>query len=383
MQGPDESVLLVDDEPRVLAALRRRLSDRFTILTAESAGQAVKILESDENVGAIVADMKMPGRDGLDLLVEVTRRWPNIRRLMLTGNTDQDTAVAAVNRGRVFRFFRKPCDADLLAGALGEALDEFRFISHASIERHSIEIRAEASERARKAFLTMMSHELLTPLNHVLGFSSMLEIKLKGTEESEALEYLTYIKDSGEALLKMVQRVLEIVRFTSNDAGRDQQIVDVASVIGEELNKVRKKAELRNISMSFQSPSDPVFIETNEYELRFALGELLDNAVKFNDKGGHVTVAVSGQTGTLTIRIADTGAGMTEEAVERALGLFGPGDDWERRRFGGIGLGLTFVAFFARAWNGRLAIETEKDRGTAIMLTLPRAEQAEEIARIA
>jgi signal transduction histidine kinase len=211
----------------------------------------------------------------------------------------------------------------------------------------------------------------------------MLEIKLKGTEESEALEYLTYIKDSGEALLKMVQRVLEIVRFTSNDAGRDQQIVDLTSVIGEELNKVRKKAELRNISMSFQSPPEPVFIETNEYELRFALGELLDNAVKFNDKGGHVAVAVSSQTGTLTIRIADTGAGMTEESVERALGLFGPGDDRERRQFAGIGLGLTFVAFFARAWNGRLAIETQKNRGTAIMLTLPRAEQAEKIARIA
>jgi signal transduction histidine kinase len=383
MQRPDESVLLVDDEPRILAALRRRLSDRFAILTAESAGQAVEILESGENVGAIVADMKMPGRDGLGLLVEVARRWPNIRRLMLTGNTDQDTAVAAVNRGRVFRFFRKPCDADHLAGALSEALDEFRFISHASTERHSIEIRAEAGERARKAFLSMMSHELLTPLNHVLGFSSMLEIKLKGTEESEALEYLTYIKDSGEALLKMVQRVLEIVRFTSNDAGRDPQIVDVFSVIGEELNKVRKKAELRNISMSFQSPPDPVFIETNEYELRFALGELLDNAVKFNDKGGHVAVAVSSEQGTLTIRIADTGAGMTEESVERALGLFGPGDDGERRQFAGIGLGLTFVAFFARAWNGRLAIETQKNRGTAIMLTLPRAEQAEKIARIA
>jgi signal transduction histidine kinase len=382
MQRPDESVLLVDDEPRVLAALRMRLSDRFSILTAESSAHAIEILENADNVGAIVADMKMPGRDGVDLLIEVARRWPNIRRLMLTGNTDQDTAVAAVNRGRVFRFFRKPCDADLLAGALGEALDEFRFLSHAKAERHSMEIRAEAGERAHKAFLTMMSHELLTPLNHVLGFSSMLEMKLKATEESEALQYLTYIKDSGEALLKMVQRVLEIVRFTSNDAGRDQQIVDVTAVIGEEINKVRKKAELRDISMSFQSPPEPAFIKTNEYELRFALSELLDNAVKFNDRGGHVAVAAGGETGALTIRIADTGAGMTEESVEKALGLFGQGHDWENKRYRGIGLGLTFVAFFARAANGRLAIETEKNLGTAIMLTLPRADP-QMIARIA
>ncbi len=377
----EPKVLLVDDEPRVLAGLRRRLGDRFAIVTAESAAEAINCLEGGETIGAILADMRMPGRDGLDLLIEVADRWPNVRRLMLTGNTDQDTAMAAVNRGRVFRFFRKPCDADQLAASLTEALEEFTFVTRSMVERRSLEIKAEAGERSRRAFLSMMSHELLTPLNHVLGFSSMLEMKLRNTEESEALEYLNYIKDSGELLLKMVQRVLEIVRFTSEDPGREQQLVDVNALLSEQLAKIRKKADARNITLSFQNPAEPFFTVTSEYEMHFALGELFDNAIKFNQNDGHVGIALHREGDELTIRIADTGIGMTEEAVEKALGLFNQGEECDTRRFSGIGLGLTFAAFFARAYDGRLAIESEKNTGTAIMLTLPCADQAELLSR--
>jgi signal transduction histidine kinase len=383
MLRPNEKVLLVDDEPRILAGLRRRLSDRFHILTAESAFDAIKILESEGNIGAVVADMRMPERSGLELLVDMATHWPHIRRIMLTGNTDQETAIAAVNQGRVFRFFRKPCDADQLAAALDQALDEFRFITASSSERQTLEIKAKAGDKARKNFLSMMSHELLTPLNHVLGFSSMLEMKLQNTDEQEALQYLTYIKDSGESLLKIVQRVLEIVRLTSDHPRQDRQLIDVNPLIAEELNKIRAKADARRISLSFQAPSKSTFINTSQYELRIALGELLDNAVKFNQPGGQVSLAVSYARGKLTIRVADTGIGMTEDAIERALGLFSQAEDCDNRRYGGIGLGLTFVAFFAQAYNGRLAIESKKGSGTAIILTIACAEEMDDFGEVA
>lgn len=383
MSRPEEKVLLVDDEPRILAGLRRRLSDRYHILTAESASEAIEILASGENIGAIVADMRMPERNGLELLVEIASKWPNIRRIMLTGNTDQETAIAAVNHGGVFRFFRKPCDADQLAAALDEALEEFRFMTASVSERQSLEIKAQAGDKARNTFLSMMSHELLTPLNHVLGFSSMLEMKLQNTNEQEALQYLTHIKDSGESLLKIVQRVLEIVRLTSDDPRNDRQLIDVNSLIAEELNKIRPKADACHISLSFQTPADPTFVTANQYELRIALSELLDNAVKFNRSGGHVSVAFNCTQGMLTIRIADTGIGMTEDAIEKAPGLFSQAEDCDNRCFSGIGLGLTFAAFFAQAYNGDLAIESKKGTGTAIMLTIDCREELARFADIA
>lgn len=370
MRKPDERVLLVDDEPRVLAGLRRRLSDRFHVLTSESAAGAIRLLEDGNGIGAVLADMRMPDRDGADLLGEAARRWPEIRRLMLTGNTDQDTAIAAVNSGRVFRFFRKPCDADRLAEALSEALEEYRFATRSAGERQLLEIRAKAGDRARRNFLSMMSHELLTPLNHVLGFSQILQLKLGQESEPETLEYLTYIKSAGEDLVRMVHRVLEIARVTSSDLQRDREHFEITPLLMEQVDCLRAKAAPRNITVSFQVAHRPLFINASEYEFQLALTELFDNAVKFNRDDGHVAVAVGFADGEVTIRVADTGVGMAPETIEKALGVFFQEDDADHRRFQGSGLGLTLVALFAQSNAGRLAIESRRDVGTAIILSL-------------
>ncbi|NJM34982.1 MAG: hybrid sensor histidine kinase/response regulator [Rhodomicrobium sp.] len=373
MTAFEEKILLVDDEPRVLSGLRRRLSGRFDILTAESADEAIRILASGETVGAILADMRMPGRDGVDLLMEAERRWPNIRRLMLTGNTDQDTAIAAVNRGRVCRFFRKPCDTDELALALAEALQEYRFVTEAQTERRILERKAQSGDRARRSFLSTMSHELLTPLNHMIGFTSMLELKLQHTDENEAMEYLGHIKDSGESLLQMVRRVLEMSRLMSEELRHEKEIVDVAAIIREEIEKLRALADERGVGIAFQTAPEPYFAELSGHELRFALRELLDNAVKYNNPGGHVSVAVGASPEWLTVRIADNGMGIAEDAIERARGLLSEAPDCDVVRFGGLGLGLSFVMLFARANDGAIEIESSAGEGTAIMLTLARA----------
>jgi signal transduction histidine kinase len=373
MRRPDERILLVDDEPRVLSGLRRRLSDRFHVLTAESAAEAVNVLEGGDTVGAILADMRMPERNGVDLLAEVARRWPEIRRLMLTGNTDQETAMAAVNAGRVFRFFRKPCDADQLADALGEALEEYRFATRSAGERRILEIQARAGDAARRSFLSMMSHELLTPLNHVLGFSAMLEMKLQQQSEPEAMEYLSYIKGAGEDLVRMVHRVLEIARITSSDLQRERHMFDVKAIIMEHVERIRAKAFARGVTVSFQAAPQPLIVNSSEHEIQLALTELLDNALKFNRDYGHIAVAAGCANGEVTIRIADTGTGMEKSTAENALGVFFADDKEPLHSRGNIGLGLTLVALFAQSNQGRLAIESERDVGTAIMLSLASA----------
>ncbi|MEJ2125178.1 MAG: response regulator, partial [Alphaproteobacteria bacterium] len=202
----EEKVLLVDNEPRILAGLRRRLSSHFNLLTAESCAETMKLLEEHNDIAAVVADIRMPDMDGIELLREMRLHWPDVRRIVLTGNTDQSTAVAAANQGKVYRFFTKPCDTDQLAAALHDALEEYRLTTHDKAARQTLEVQAEAGERARKAFLSNMSHELLTPLNHVIGFSEVLEQRWRDKGETETLEYLDHIRESGHALMRFVHR---------------------------------------------------------------------------------------------------------------------------------------------------------------------------------
>jgi CheY-like chemotaxis protein len=124
-----ERVLLVDDEPRILQAYTARLRDRFRIETAPSGPQALERMETTGPYAVVLADMLMPGMDGIELLAEVRRRYSDTVRMILTGNAELHTAIQAVNEGHVFRFLTKPCDAHVLGEALQAGLEMHRLIT--------------------------------------------------------------------------------------------------------------------------------------------------------------------------------------------------------------------------------------------------------------
>ncbi|MGD2062434.1 MAG: response regulator [Nitrospirota bacterium] len=124
-----ERILFVDDEANVLAAFQRQLRKDFRINTALGGEQALRIIEHNGPFAVVVCDMRMPEMNGVDLLAEMYRRTPESVRVMLTGNADQQTAINAVNEGRVFRFLTKPCDRETLASTLRAALEQHRLIT--------------------------------------------------------------------------------------------------------------------------------------------------------------------------------------------------------------------------------------------------------------
>lgn len=128
-----DAILVVDDDSHVLSAFRRQLGDRFNLTMAQSGSEAVDLVcranEAKTPFSVIICDMRMPGMDGVETLEQIRTVSPNTVRLMLTGNADQQTAIDAINRGNIFRFYTKPFPLDQLADGLEAALEQYRLVT--------------------------------------------------------------------------------------------------------------------------------------------------------------------------------------------------------------------------------------------------------------
>lgn len=129
----DEPILLVDDDPSLLAALQRQLRKSFKLTLAEGGEQALDAVATanarQEPFAAVVCDMRMPGMDGIEVLKRIKAASPDTVRMMLTGNADQQTAIDAINTGNIFRFFAKPCPNEILVEGLQAAIGQYRLIT--------------------------------------------------------------------------------------------------------------------------------------------------------------------------------------------------------------------------------------------------------------
>jgi response regulator RpfG family c-di-GMP phosphodiesterase len=145
-QAPFATVLCVDDEANILSALKRMLrGDGHCVLTASSAATALAMLDQMP-IDLVISDMRMPGMDGAQLLEQVHLRWPNIVRILLTGQADLGSTVAAINRGRIFRFVHKPWDEHELLGAVRQGLQ----LQALQLEKDRLEALTQAQNNALK-----------------------------------------------------------------------------------------------------------------------------------------------------------------------------------------------------------------------------------------
>ncbi len=121
-------VLFVDDEPNVLDGIRRSLRKEFVLETANGGHEALEKLTTNGPYAVVVSDQRMPQMDGVTLLSEVQKHWPNTVRVMLTGNADLDTAVQAINLGSIYRFLLKPAQTETLVLTVRDAIRQYQLV---------------------------------------------------------------------------------------------------------------------------------------------------------------------------------------------------------------------------------------------------------------
>ena len=231
---------------------------------------------------------------------------------------------------------------------------------------------AAAASQAKSSFLAAMSHELRTPLNAVIGFSDLLSMETFGSiGSSRNKEYVKDIHASGKHLLALINDILDITRIDAGENQLNEKVIALEDLITDSLRMITHQANAANIRLFEEIDPGVRFVRADERRLKQILINLLGNAVKFTNVGGHVRVRAVQNEGGLIISVTDTGIGMAEKDIPVALERFGQIDSTLARKYEGTGLGLPLAKQLAELHGGTLAIESVVDVGTTVIVALP------------
>jgi response regulator RpfG family c-di-GMP phosphodiesterase len=222
-------VLCVDDEPNVLEGISLHLHRRYEVTRATSGAAGLEALAKDPAIAVVVSDMRMPGMDGAQFLSRVRTSRPDIVRLLLTGQADMQSAIAAVNEGQVFRFLTKPCPPAQLLGALEAAVEQHRLI-HA--ERVLLEQTLNGSIKTLVDVLALTSPMAFGRASRLKARTSALATRL-GVAEKWPIEMAAMLSQLGSITLP--PEVLEKVAFGGELGEAEQKMVDRLPEVTEQL----------------------------------------------------------------------------------------------------------------------------------------------------
>ncbi len=246
-----------------------------------------------------------------------------------------------------------------------------------TIERQALEELVRAKELAEQAnaaksqFLAVMSHELKTPLNAIVGFSELLaspQADFLG-DETRA-EHLNTILESSRHLQNLINDILDATRIEKGTMVLAEQEADAAELVEVAVKLCRDMAERGDITI-IARVVEGVELRGDITRLKQILINLLTNAVKFSTPGGFVNVGFERHGNAISFTVRDSGVGMSETDISRVFEPFVQADAGTARRFGGIGLGLSIARRLARLHGGDVFLESEMGVGTTARLTLP------------
>ena len=233
--------------------------------------------------------------------------------------------------------------------------------------------QAEAANRAKSAFLANMSHELRTPLNAVIGFAEIIEadgIGNLGIEKHR--EYAGDIAKSGKHLLGIINDVLDLSKIEAGQFELVEKIVDLVEVVQDSMDIVGLSARKSDVDLKAEMAPGLPRMRADPRALRQILLNLLANAIKFTESGGEVILeAVCETDGDMLLRVRDTGIGMAEDDIVRALTPFSQLDQALNRRYEGTGLGLPLSKSLTELHGGDLEIDSNVGNGTVVTVRLP------------
>lgn len=229
-------------------------------------------------------------------------------------------------------------------------------------------------DRLKSDFLATMSHELRTPLTSIIGYSDMLLSGMSGDVSDKQRDFLRTILNSGEALLNLINDILDLTKIEAGKLELNLEAVHLGSALVSVLSVVKPRARDKNLQITTYLPNRLPALWADSAKLNQVLLNLLTNAIKFTPETGRVGIeARPTDDGFVQIRVSDTGIGIPPEDLDRIFERFTQIDTSSTRSRGGTGLGLAITRDLIQLHQGSITVQSQPGVGSQFIFTIPQA----------
>jgi len=229
----------------------------------------------------------------------------------------------------------------------------------------------EKSIQLKNNIIKNMSHEIRTPLNSILGFVDILEDEFKHQLTGETQNHFTIIQHSGKRLARTISEILDYSTVESGSYAPDLSRLNIIQLLNGIIDSLAYLCEENHVSIEFGWQGKQCWALIDEYGFTHAMNNIIHNAIQYS-KGGVITLTIDETEDCLTLSVKDNGIGISSEFQQDMFNVFSQESVGTGRHYEGLGLGLPLAKLFLELINGQLNIKSEKDKGTTVIVSLPK-----------
>ncbi|MBC7741961.1 MAG: hybrid sensor histidine kinase/response regulator [Bdellovibrionaceae bacterium] len=358
-------LLCLDDETDNLDALERIFRRKYSVLKASTPEQAFNILDNYPGLAVIISDQRMPLITGVEFLEKSIVSHPDTVRILLTGYTDIDSVIGAVNQGQIYRYLTKPWDPIDLLHTVDQGYEKFSLKSELKEKNRALEQALEdlrSLDKAKNQFMILINHELKTPLTTIMSFAGLM----KETPLSEEQKLFTdRIVRSSEKLKGIIDDVLLIVKGEVGLIPTRKDLINPESLLRDIPNDITQLLNSKTQTLRMKSDLDSIELDPQLSKIAFM--RALHNATKFGVAGSEIFVRIQTQSPyRFVIAIENQGPQISAQTIEKIMKPFQLDENIMNHSIG-MGLGLTICQTLMKAQNGELKV-TNTDTGVLVEL---------------
>lgn len=280
--------------------------------------------------------------------------------------------------GTIVKWYGSNTDIDDRKRAEAELQSLTAALEH-RVEERTAELKAakelaESADRLKTDFITTMSHELRTPLNSIIGFTGTLLSRMPGPLNQAQDQQLRIVQTSGRHLLMLINDVLDVARIESGASEYNEAAVDVRELIRSAAAEQAPLAESKGLTITTRLGSEPLVLMTDERALRQILTNLINNAIKFTQRGSvdiKVSATVVRGARRFELAVCDSGIGIAPEHMGRLFMKFSRLHEAQQSVAGGTGLGLYLCQLLADRLGARIEVTSEVGKGSCFTVCFP------------